>query len=243
MAGQVLALDVALEPQPGRIEQLGRALDPGVALALLLADRQQGDARVGDAEDALGEDRAHPRELGEVLGGRVRVGADVEQDHRAGRGHHLDRERRTIDAGQPAEPQDGRRHAGAGVAGGHHGVGLATPDEIHGHQDRRVLLLAQGERRVLVHGDDLRGGHDRDVGRQRPARGGADRRLVADQDQPVVGVAPGMVEGARDDLGDAVVTAHRVDRDANSVLLRSQRHWLRSGHRVSARCRRGRRRA
>ena len=76
-----------------------------------------------------------------------------------------------------------------------------------------------------------------------PAGGGADRRLVADQDQPVVGVTPGMVEGAGDDLGHAVVAAHRVDRDANPVTLRSQRHGLRSGHRVSARCRLGRRRA
>ena len=40
---------------------------------------------LGDAEHALGEDRAHPGVLGEVLGGRVGVGADVEQDHRARR--------------------------------------------------------------------------------------------------------------------------------------------------------------
>ena len=47
--GQVLALDVALEVQVGRVEQLGRALDTGVALALLLADRQERDAGVRDA--------------------------------------------------------------------------------------------------------------------------------------------------------------------------------------------------
>ena len=57
-------------------------LDPGVALALLLADRQQRDARPVHAQHALGEDRAHARELGEVLGGRVGVGADVEQHER-----------------------------------------------------------------------------------------------------------------------------------------------------------------
>ncbi len=76
---------------------------------------------------------------------------------------------------------------------------------------------------------------DGDIGRKRPAGGGADRRLVADEDQPVVGVTPGMVEGAGDDFGHAVIAAHRVDGDANPIPLRSQRHGLRSGHRVSAR--------
>ena len=42
----VLALDVADEVEVRLVEQLGRLLDPGVALALLLADREQRDARV-----------------------------------------------------------------------------------------------------------------------------------------------------------------------------------------------------
>ena len=49
---------------------------------------------------------------------------------------------------------------------------------------------------------------------------GPDGRLVADEDQSIVRVAPGMVEGARDDLGDTVVAAHRVDRDADAVVPR-----------------------
>ena len=47
LPGQVLALDVAHEVEVGLVEQLGRPLDPGVALALLLADRQQRHARAG----------------------------------------------------------------------------------------------------------------------------------------------------------------------------------------------------
>ena len=66
-------------------------------------------------------------------------------------------------------------------------------------------------------------------------------RFVADEDQPVVGVAPGVVEGTRNDLGDAVVAAHRVDRDTNAASVRAQRRGLRSGHRVSVRRRRWRR--
>ena len=85
VVGQVLALDVALEPQVRGVEELGGPLDPRIALALLLADREQGDPRRGDAEHALREDGAHPRVLHEVLRGRVGVGADVEEHHRARR--------------------------------------------------------------------------------------------------------------------------------------------------------------
>ena len=119
-----------------------------------------------DAQDALGEDRAHPRVLDEVLGSRVGVGADVEEDHRALRGDHLDRERRAIDAGQPAEPQDRGGHPGAGVTRGHDRVRLAVLDQVDRDEDRRVLLLAEGQRRMLVHPDDLAGMDDRDVGRE-----------------------------------------------------------------------------
>ena len=237
VGGQVLALDVALEAQVGRVEQLGGALDPGVALALLLADRQQRDARLRDAQHALGEDRAHPRVLDEVLGGRVGVGADVEEDHRPVRGDHLDGEGRAIDAGQPAEAQDRGGHPGAGVTGGHDRVGLAALDEVDGDEDRRVLLLAQGQRGMLVHPDDLAGVDDRDVGRE-VAGDAADRRLVTDEDHPVLGVRPGVVEGARDDLGRTVIAAHRVDRDADPGALGAGGLGLGLGHRVSARRRR-----
>ena len=85
MVGQVLALDVAGEVEVRQVEQLGRALDPGVALALLLADGQQRHARTRHAQDALGEDRAHLRVLDQVLRGRVRVRPDVEEDDRPAR--------------------------------------------------------------------------------------------------------------------------------------------------------------
>ncbi len=48
--------------------------------------------------------------------------------------------------------------------------------------------------------------------------------VVADEDQLDVGVCAGIVDDTRDDLGWAVVAAHRVERDAD--------------HRISARCRR-----
>ena len=83
MVGQVLALDVADEAQVAGGQQRGRLLDALLALAALLADRQQRDGRVAHAEHALGEDRAHVRVLVEVRAGRVGRGADVEQDDRS----------------------------------------------------------------------------------------------------------------------------------------------------------------
>ena len=167
MLGQVAALDVADEPKRRRVEQLGRALDPRIALALLLADAQQRDARRVDTQDALGEDRAHPRVLGEVLRCRVGVGTDVDEHHRPRVGDHLDGQPGPVDARQPAELEDAGRHPGTGVAGGHDRVGLAVADELRRDEDRRVLLLAQRERRVLVHADDGSGVDDADVGGQR----------------------------------------------------------------------------
>jgi hypothetical protein len=102
------------------------------------------------------------------------------------------------------------------MTGRHDGIRLTVPNQVHRDQDRGVLLLAQGERRVLVHRDDLRGVDDRDVGRHRPADG-PDGRLVADQDQPIVGMAPGVIKGARDDLRNTMIAAHRVDRDTDAA--------------------------
>ncbi len=236
---EVLALDIALEPQARGVEQLRGALDPGVALALLLPDREQRDARAGDPDHALGEDRAHLGVLEQVLRGRVGVGADVEEDQRPGVRDHLDGQGRSVHAGQASEAQDRGGHAGAGMTGGDDGIGLTAADEVHRDEDRGVLLLAQGQGRMLVHADDLGGGHDRDVGRE--VRGEtADDGLVADEDQVVGGMRSGEVEGAGDDLGRAVITAHRVDGDAHAGTDTRARQRLRVAHRVSARRRRRR---
>ena len=79
-----------------------------------------------DTQHALGEDRAHARVLDEVLGRRVGVGADVEEDHRprrviiwtasAGRSTPGSRPSRRTAAAIPAP----------GVTGGHDRVGLAV---------------------------------------------------------------------------------------------------------------------
>ncbi len=237
VTSQVLALHVALEPEARGIEELARALDPRVALALLLADRQERHARPGDTEDPLGEDRAHLRVLDEVLRGRIGIGPDVEQDHRPARGDHLDGQRGAVDAGQAPEPQDRGGHPGPGVTGAHDGVGISALDHVDGHEDGRILLLAKRQRRMLVHPDDLAGMDDRDVG-GKLARDPANDRLVTDEEELVLRVRPRMIEGAGHDLRGTVIAAHRVDRDADPGARRRGWTGMRLRHRVSGRRRR-----
>ena len=171
-ADQVLALDVADEVEVGLVEELGGRAGSGHRPCP--SPRRSRAARPAGRltpRTRSAKMRAHLRVLGEVLAGGVGVGPDVEQDERAAGGDHLDRERRSIDAGQPAQAEDRRGHPGARVAGRHDRVGLAPPDEVHGDQDRGVLLLAQREGRMLVHPDDLRGVDHRDVRRVEPVAG------------------------------------------------------------------------
>ena len=137
------------------------------------------------AEDSVREDRAHPRVLGEVLGGRVGVRADVEEDHGSSVGRHLDRQRGPVDAGQASESEDGGGHAGARVAGGDEGLRAALLHEVGCDEDRRVLLLAERLRRMLVHPDDLGGVDDLGV-RRELARDRSDGVGVTDEEDSVL---------------------------------------------------------
>ena len=116
------------------------------------------------AEHVLGEDRAHRSELDEVLRVRVDVGADVEQHDRAGGGHHVGRQRRAVDAVDPAEAEDGGGHRGAGRAGADDRIGVAVTDEIGGDDDRGSALRAQRGGGVLPHPDHLGRVDEADVG-------------------------------------------------------------------------------
>ena len=73
---------------------------------------------------------------------------------------------------------------------------------------------------MLVHPDDLGRVDDLDVRRQ-GAGERTDRRLVAYEEDPVLGVGSGVVEGPWDDLGRAVIATHRVDGDRNAAAISS----------------------
>ena len=133
-------------------------------------------------------------------------------------GDHLDRQRGPVDALQAPQVEDGRRDAGAGVAGGDDRVGLAVADEAHADVDARVALAADGGSGMLLHGDRL-GGLD-DAARwpaAAPSMKRTDARLVADEDDVGVGLRARPVDAPRDDLLGRVVAAHRVDGDAHAA--------------------------
>ena len=108
-----------------------------VPLLGLLADREQPHLGIGSSEDLLGEDRAHVRELEQVLGSRVGVGAGVEQHRRAALRRDRDGDRRPHHARDPPQvEQPGREHR-AGVPGGDDRVRAALGDRAAGARRAR----------------------------------------------------------------------------------------------------------
>jgi hypothetical protein len=71
---------------------------------------------------------------------------------------------------------------------------------------------------MLVHPDDLRRVDDLDV-RRKVTGERTNRRLVTYEQDPILGVGAGVVEGARNDLGRSVIATHRVDRDRNAAAV------------------------
>jgi hypothetical protein len=218
-ASQVATLDVAYEVEAAIfVEHLRGLLDRLVALALLLADREQRDPRLLDAENSLGIQRAHVGELVQVVAARVHVRADVEEDEGARLGDHLDRQRGPINARQSPELQDRGGHAGARVARGHERVGPALLDQVHGDHDRRILLGLQREGRRFVHPHDLAGRDDLDVRRNGSAGDLGDALRDADEQHPIRRMDARPRERAGDYLERSVVATHRVDSDADRTI-------------------------
>ena len=202
----VAPFDVADEVDAlGRLEQLEGLFAQRVALAGLLADRQQANTRLGDGEAVVGEDRAHLGELHEPLRLHVGVGAGVEEDRgrRAGHGDGGG-DRRALDALDAAHPQQRRGHRGAGVAGGDHRRCLLVADGLGRTHQRRVLLPAHAAGGVLVHGDDL--------GRLDQRQVTAIREVGRTDQDDRYSLGSGAL-GALDDLAGCTVAAHGVDRD------------------------------
>ena len=81
-AGRSRPSTLPMKLSPDALKQLVRLLHDGVPLLRLLADAEQPDGRIRAAEDVLGVDGAEPRELHQLLGRAVDVGARVEDDDR-----------------------------------------------------------------------------------------------------------------------------------------------------------------
>ncbi len=187
-----------------------RGLDLVGALDVLLADVEQADARPVDTVQVGGDHRAHHRELHELFGRAVGIGAEVEHHGVAVRGRHGGDDCRAIDAGHHAEHVARGREQRAGVAGGHARSRLAFLDEVDRDAHRGVFLATHGVLRTLVHRHHLARldhGAARGIGRR-------DQRAhdfaAADDDQPQVGGLGEDVEGGGNRHPGTVVAAHGV---------------------------------
>ena len=156
----------ALSAAPSR-ERAAPLLERGVrldhdgrALRRLLADVEQADARVGDAEQLAHVRDADARELDEVRRSHLGVRADVEHKHGAGREREDAAERGALDALDAAEQQQREREDRAGVASGDERVRLALFHELDADVDRGVATSARLERGVVAHLDHVGGVDD-----------------------------------------------------------------------------------
>src|SRR5205085_2546603 len=109
-------LDVADEVEVERLDLAPCLADLLVPLSLLLAVRQESDARTVELEDGARVRLAEDGELAEVDGLAVDVGAEVEEHELAAvpAGHDR-RERGAIDARERPQHVERARHRGAGV--------------------------------------------------------------------------------------------------------------------------------
>ena len=215
-------------------EQLVRLFAQRVALARLLADRQQADTGLGDAEAVAGVHGTHECELHEPFGLHLGVGAGVEQDRRRRAGHRDRRgDRGTLHAGDATHAEQGRRHRGARVAGGDHRAGLAVAHGLGGADEGGILLATHPLSRIVVHADDL--GRLDQVEAEAGVGIGAVEVGRPDEQDRRTGI--GGEERAGDDRTRCVVAAHGVDRDgehARSVTVERET----KGGRISRRRRR-----
>ena len=198
-AQHVAALGVA-----GEVEALGASREQRVrlerelvALLGLLADREQA-ARAGRSTSRIscGEDRAHDRELEQVLGPAVGVRAGVDQDARrrcaSGSG------RRSRAASRPAAAAGGSRPA-ASIApvfpAETTASALPSATARTAAHERRVGLRAHGLGRLVGHLDPVRG--DRRA-RARPCRDRPGRRATTSMPSAAASSAPATTSpGAR----------------------------------------------
>jgi hypothetical protein len=223
--------DVAYKVDRGGLEQLVCLPRQVVALALLLADRQEANPRGCAADRDARVRSAHDRELHEVLRTALDGGAGVEQDRRLTSSWNDGGESRTIDPGETAECGVRRHHRGAGVPGAEErrcGVGA---DGLRGNANRRVRLAAKRGGRWFRHLHAVVRVEDLDVerGRSRMAvQLTLDRIADAHQEQPYLEMPSGD-QRTLDDARRRIVAAHRVDGYAHqSFQLSAVSFQLRS---------------
>ena len=185
-------LDIADVVQPGALKQMAGVFDQLVPLPRLLPVREQGDAWGADAQAGLGVHRTENRELGQVLGFAIGVGADVEEQGVTRPDGKLPGESGALDPANASQPEQCIGHCAAGVAAGHEHVGAPGLDQIEPHRHRRHRLPPGRVRRLVGHLKHL-GSVDYDQlvrAQTNPAKSTGEQDLGPDQQDRV---APSMV--------------------------------------------------
>ena len=126
----VAALDVTDEVQRRPFEQARRFDRLRVALDALLANRDDPDLRMLDAEHGARVRRAHEAELREPLGAAIDVRTAIEDDDRSVLGRIHDRDRRPRDPLDRTQAHERDREERAAVARRNDRVGAAVAHEV-----------------------------------------------------------------------------------------------------------------
>src|SRR5690606_37862704 len=105
-----VALDEASVVQTASAEKLTGLANDLVTFDVLEADVEQAYARPRDVEHVTGHDRAHQRELQQMLSRATDVSAEIEHVRGALEARHGRDDRRTIDTGQRFQDVPGGRH-------------------------------------------------------------------------------------------------------------------------------------
>jgi hypothetical protein len=183
-----------------------RGLDVLGALRRLGAVRQQRDARLLQPHHGLHESRAHVRELDEVLGPDLDVGAAVEQQERLARHRHEHRQRRPVDAAGALHVEQPGRERRARRAARHERLRAPVGDRVHRLDDRGLGRRPHRARGIRGLGDRDRSVDYLDAGR------GLDLARGPEQEHADRAVGSRQRRAARD-LGGTGIGPVGVERD------------------------------
>ncbi len=138
---RLLRLDVADEVETALRKKREGIPQHHRPFLFLFPVRQKPYPRIGDAENFLGVDYPHVRELQEIFRLGIGGGAHIEEDRRLQRQRIYRRQGRTANSGDAPQIENRCRETGDGVAGGDKGVGLIVLHHAHAHANGRILLV------------------------------------------------------------------------------------------------------
>ena len=143
-------------------------------------------------------------------------------------------DRRTVNAGQGFQHETRNRHQRAGIAGRNAGIGFAFLDQIDRHAHRRILLVAQRQRRHFIHADDFTGMVDAHPGFVRFGKQYPNPVFKTDKNDLHIPLLTQEFQCGRHGDDGTMIPAHAIDGDGNCHPEKSKRKGRESPLRESA---------